>query len=211
MSQMDSQILKFIKRVRKRMTEQNILRFGSYGIIGGFGIAVICSLIALFVPWYYAVLVSLLAVAAGVAAGIVFGILRRPDLKKAALALDAHGFHERLITSYELAGKEDPLSLMQKQDTVRRIGNFQIRKVFPLNIRWQILTAMLGLALIFTLVSLIPSAAKDTAQERHEIEIQAEEETEKIEEAIEHIKKIEDFSEQEREAMIAALEESIKE
>ena len=127
MNQNDIQIVKFIKRVRKRMTEQSVLRMGAWGAAAGFGLAVVFSIIALFVPWYYAPLFAIISAGTGILAGIIIGIVRRPDMKTAALKLDAHGFHERLITSYELIGKDDSVSRMQKQDTVGRIGGFQSR------------------------------------------------------------------------------------
>lgn len=211
MNQVDSQIVKFIKRVRRRMTEQKILRYGVWGAIGGFGVAVICSIVALIVPWYYAPLFAMTGACVGILAGIILGIIKKPDMKEAALGLDAHGFHERLITSYELVGKEDAFSRVQKQDTLRRLGNFQIRKTFPLKLRWQMLMTMLGLAASFAIISFIPTAAKEAAQEYHEIASQVDEEIEKVEEAIEAVEKIDDLSELEKENMLSVLEEAKRE
>ncbi|MBQ8148329.1 MAG: hypothetical protein IJ040_06025 [Lachnospiraceae bacterium] len=211
MNQMDSQIVKFIKRVRSRMTEQKILFFGIWGAMGGFGLAVIFSVIALFVPWYYAPVFAIAGALLGILVGIVLGIIRKPNMTEAALGLDAHGFHERLITSYGLIGKEDVYSQVQKQDTLRRLGAFQIRKTFPLKVEWQKLVTVLGLALAFVIISFIPTASKEAAQEYHEIAQQVQEEVAKVDEAIEKIESIENLSELEKENMISTLVEAKKE
>lgn len=211
MSHSDLFIKKFIQKVRRRMTEQKVLRYGMYGALAGFTLATIISVIALMVPWYYAPLIASIGAAVGVIAGITLGIVRRPSMEKAALGLDAHGFQERLITSYQLAGREDPFSQMQKADTIRRVNQFQIRKTFPLKVRWQLLLAMLGTAAAFVIISFIPTAAKTQAQEYHEIARQADEDIRKVEDAIEHVEKMEDLSETEKETLLSSLEEAKKE
>lgn len=99
MNGLDAEIKKYVKRVRRRLSEKAVLQMLLFGMLAGFGAAVVISLISLFVPWYFAVQYALIAVAAGVVAGMVLGILKRPDMKQAALRLDAQGFQERLITS----------------------------------------------------------------------------------------------------------------
>lgn len=211
MSHSDLFIKKFIQKIRRRMTEQKVLQYGMYGALAGFTLATIVSVIALMVPWYYAPLIASIGAVGGVAAGITLGIVKRPSMEKAALGLDAHGFQERLITSYQLAGKEDSFSQMQKADTIRRVNQVQIRKTFPLKVRWQLLLAMLGTAAAFVIISFIPTAAKAQAQEYHEIARQVDEDIRKVEDAIEHVEKMEDLSEAEKETMISSLEEAKKE
>lgn len=211
MSTVDVQIKKFIKKVRHRITEQKVLQYAGLGIIAGFTGAVICSFIALFVPWYYAPLFAILAAVLGVIAGGVVGIIKRPDMEDAALQLDAHGFQERLITAYGLCGKEDAFSQMQKLDTVNRIGAFQIRKTFPLKLHWQKLLAIVLLAGAFAGITFIPTAAKQQAAEYQEIAKQVDQEVEKVEEAIEHIEKMEELSEEEKQDLIGTLENAKEE
>ena len=80
MSQIDSKIISFIKRVRRRITEQKVLQFGTFGVISGFGLAVLFSIIALFVPWYYAPLFALITAGVGLVSGIIAGVVKRPDM-----------------------------------------------------------------------------------------------------------------------------------
>jgi len=59
MSQNDIRITKFIKKVRRRITEQKVLKLGVFGAIAGFAVALIFSVIALIHPWYYAPVFSI--------------------------------------------------------------------------------------------------------------------------------------------------------
>ncbi len=211
MSVIDIQIKKFIKKVRRRMTEQKVLQYAGIGILAGFFVAVICSVIALFVPWYYATICGVAAVLLGLVAGCIIGFIRRPAMEAAALQLDAHGFQERLITAYGLRGKEDIYSNMQKQDTIKRISAFSIRNTFPLKIRWKTLVATLILAGAFAGIACIPTAAKQQAAQYQEIAQQIEEEVEKVEETIEHIEGMEDLSEEEKQEIIGTLSAAIEE
>lgn len=206
MNTADVQIVKFIKKIRRRMTEQEVMRYGGMGIIGGLVLAVIFSGIALFVPWYYAPLFALAAAVLGIVGGCVTGFVRRPDMKEAALGLDAHGFQERLITSYGLLGRDDTFSSMQKQDTVRRIGSFRVRETFPLKPRWQMLLTIFLLAGLFAGLSLIPTAAKERAADYQEVVKQVDAEVEAVDDAIEHIQKMDDISEEDKQELIGMLE-----
>lgn len=211
MNGLDAEIKKYVKRVRRRLSEKAVLQMLLFGMLAGFGAAVVISLISLFVPWYFAVQYALIAVAAGVVAGMVLGILKRPDMKQAALRLDAQGFQERLITSYELAGKEDSISIIQKRDTLARLKLVNVRKLFPLKPKGKQLAMMFGLAAVFLGLSFVPTAAKDRAQEQHAIAQQVKDEVAKVDDAIEKIEKMEELSQQEKEELLSLLQQSRKE
>ena len=211
MDAVDTRITKFIKKVQKRITEQIVLRFAGYGIAGGLFVAVICSVIALFVPWYYAPLYAVGAVVIGGLSGLCVGIRKHPDMERAALMLDAHGFHERLITSYGLLGRQDIYSHLQKQDTVSRLNSFEIRKVFPIKFRWQMLLALLLLAGAFVGITMIQTPAKEQAADYQEIVRQIDDELEKIDDTIEQVQNMEELSDEEKQDLIGTLERAREE
>lgn len=211
MNPLDAQIIKYVKRVRGRIAEQTVIQFGLLGVIGGFALAIVFACVALFVPWYYAVIYSLGAAGIGILTGVILGMIKRPSMEKAALKLDAHGFQERLVTAYGLVGKEDAVSNLQKQDTVKRLGGFPVRKTFPLRPRWKQLLLAFGLAAVFAGMSFIPTAAKEQAAEQHILQEQIGDEIQKIENAMEQIEGMENLSELEKEDLMAVLEESMQE
>ena len=50
MNGLDAEIKKYVKRVRRRLSEKAVLQMLLFGMLAGFGAAVVISLISLFVP-----------------------------------------------------------------------------------------------------------------------------------------------------------------
>ncbi|MBN2312028.1 MAG: hypothetical protein JXR94_23825 [Candidatus Hydrogenedentes bacterium] len=85
--------------------------------------------------------VCLGAVAAACAVGTLGALRRRPSLMGAALAADRQlNLKERLTSSYELAGRSEPMFAALHADARRHLENGDLRKAFPLqapaNFRW---------------------------------------------------------------------------
>lgn len=97
---LDARIKQFVYRVRNRIRKQfiidNLIKF----VEGGMLIAVILSLIALVVPFYYAIVVATLVLIASFLMGIIWGMKRTPKPMKAALLVDAKGYQEKISTAF---------------------------------------------------------------------------------------------------------------
>ena len=101
-------------------------------------------LIALFVPFYAAVLYGFLAFIVCITIGVIVAVRRYPDLKSTALQIDGKGLKERVTTAYELSGKNDICSQLQKNDTLEKIRGINIRKSFPFKIKKRMYNIYIG-------------------------------------------------------------------
>ncbi|MBQ9983674.1 MAG: hypothetical protein IJP29_03715 [Lachnospiraceae bacterium] len=194
---MDSQIKRFVYRVRNRVREQfvidNLIKFAG----GGMLIAVILSLIALVVPFYYVIVVATMVLVASFFAGIIWGVRKTPTPMEAALYADAKGHKEKISTAFYLVGKEDVFAVLQKRDAVRILENFSIRKEFPIRIAWKQFGMFALLSILFVVCSLVDTPAKQLAEMRHEVSKEAKEEIAELEKLEKELDKAEELSESE--------------
>lgn len=181
---MDARIKQFIYRVRNRIRKQfiidNLIKF----VEGGMLIAVILSLIALVVPFYYAIVVAALVLVASFLMGIIWGVKKTPKPMKAALLVDAKGYQEKISTAFYLQGKEDVFSSMQKKDAMKIIDQFHIEKEFSIRIAWKRVGIFLLLTVVFVISSLLDTPAKQEALVKHDVKKEAKE-------RIDHLEKLE--------------------
>ena len=208
---MDDKIRRFVYQVRARLREQVIIDqlFRMAGI--GLMIAVGISLLSLIIPFFYAVLMEAGVIGLSFLVGMAAGIRKTPSPMAAALKADAKGHKERISTAFFLQGKEDAFSLLQKKDALKILENFQIRKEFPLRIKARQVITVLGLALIFTISSMIETPARTTAKTRHAVQKEAKEEIARLEKVEKELKENEAISETELEAVTQQLENARKE
>ena len=186
---MDSKIRQFVYRVRSRLREQlvvdNLIRF----VIGGMCIAVFVSLVALVVPFYYAILVATAVLVTFFFAGIIWGVRKTPTPMQAALKADAKGYQEKISTAFFLLGKEDPFSVLQKKDALHIVEHFQVRKEFPIRLAWKRVGIMLLLTTVFLTTSLLDTPAKRDAAIKHDVKQEAKEEIARIEKVQKELEK----------------------
>lgn len=186
---MDTKIRQFVYRVRSRLREQlvvdNLIKF----VIGGMFIAVFVSLVALVVPFYYAIMVATIVLVTFFFAGIIWSVRKTPTPMQAALKADAKGYQEKLSTAFFLVGKEDPFSLLQKKDALRIVEQFQIRKEFPIRLVWKRVGVMLLLTAVFVVTSLLDTPAKREAAIQHDVKQEAKEEIARIEKVQKELEK----------------------
>ena len=112
----DQYILKFIKKVRKRLCRNLFIQTMLWSLAMGMLLWGIFNFIALFVPFYRAVLYGFLAFILCQIAGIIVAVKRYPGMRSTTLQIDSKGLKERVTTAYELSGKNDLCSQLQKND-----------------------------------------------------------------------------------------------
>ena len=82
---MDKKIQKFVEKVRARLREQAVLDAVIMSVSGGLFLAMLISILSLWIPLYYAIPLSGGVVLLFFAAGIVWGITKTPSPEKSAL------------------------------------------------------------------------------------------------------------------------------
>ena len=177
-----------IKKCKNRMNLARLIDCGSVFASAGGVFGMVCELASLIWPFYYAHLAAGLCFGLGVLAGVGYAIHRRADMGQAARRLDSFGLKERMVTAYELMdrGREtgDALAEMQRQDAFFHYNQVRDRIKIPL---WPDKRHMLALALSVAMVvglGLVPSPVRDQARLRHQVQEEAKEELEQLEEFV---------------------------
>ncbi len=188
MKTLDSRIKKKILAARRRITVCSLVKNMLSGLVIGLAAAALIMIVSLFVPMYYAPVFAVAVTAVGFFSGLIFTLVLRPDMRRAALLLDAKGFKERVITSYERCGSSDTFSELLKEDTLRRLDAFDIGKAFAFQVPRAHLAAFLCMALLVMIVGLIDTPAKQQADKDHALAMEIKKESEEIADAIEKVK-----------------------
>lgn len=211
MEALDLFIIKKIKEAKRRITAVRLASDMLFGLVCGMGASACIMVVSLFVPMYYAPLSAAAAAALGIVSGGVLTLLRRPDMRRAALLLDARGFQERVTTSYERMGMEDTFSMLLKEDTRRRLTGFSVRDAFPYKTSVKQLAVFLGLAVIVAVAGLIDAPARKKAREEHAIAMEVRDQAEEVKEALEKLEKREEISKEDMSEIKEMLSDALEE
>ena len=120
----DRLILQFIKKVKNRLQGISMWKYMLMSAVTGLVIWALINAVALIFPVYGAVFYGAIVCMLVLVAGAIVAVLHFPTKKQAALAADSKGLKERVTTAYELMGREDIFSRIQKDDTVKAIKGF---------------------------------------------------------------------------------------
>lgn len=207
----DQIIWKFVHKVRRRIGGQVVRR--TLCDVACIGLVLACgiSFFSLFVPFYYAVYVESIVLGSAVFVGIGLGIHRVPTLEQAALWADDKGYQEKITTAFGLRGKEDPFSMLQKQDAVAVIANLSVAKLFPFKISVQRVIVLLLLAVLLAGGNLLDSPSRQYAREHHAVQVEVKKETAKVEKVERQLTNKESVSETEIAKVQNQLEQTKKE
>ena len=207
----DRVILRFVDRVRLRLNRDCLWKYFLISAVAGLGVWTLINSVALIRPIYGAVLYGAVACGIILLAGMICAVIKFPDRKRAALAADSKGLKERVTTALELMGDDDIFSKIQKDDTIKAIRLFDIKKNFPFILRgkWLIGICVCIIAVAFT--GLCDSAAKQEAIRRHHIKELAETKKEELEEKLEDLLEENKLTEAQKEEMKELLEQALKE
>nr|MCR4584136.1 hypothetical protein [Lachnospiraceae bacterium] len=185
-----SYLLAKIKTMKSRMNTGIMMRSIFNLMIIGAALCVAVEAYSVFRPFYHAHLAALAILAVSLIAGIVCGILKCRGMKEACGLIDSHGMKESVITAYENMDKEDYISVMQRSYAAGRVREKEDEIKLPLNIGVIRILGLLCLLLVSICLALLPTKAKETAEEQHEVKVEAKAVEEEIEKAIEELESI---------------------
>ena len=166
---------------------------------------------SIFFPFYPVHFATAGCFLMGVAAGLVFAIIRRIDMKSAARYMDSFGLGERVLTAYENLHRPEEIYALQRTDTISHVKeqeeNLKVR-ICPPGRHFTAFALSVCMVLLF---ALIPSQAKDTARERHEVTLEAKEQEKELEKELSNLKKADTSSlTREQKQALKELQESLK-
>lgn len=211
MNSLDKAILMFINKASKRIKANFLLNLSIVGLKLLLCLIFSLLLISLFItiPYVEETCIGILVI--GLIITLIYGFIKAPKKDKVALIVDSKGLDERLITSLELIGCEDNISLAQKNDTVEHIKTFDIKKNIKISIDKKQSLLSLGLIIMCILVIFVPTTARKEAQKIRSFDKYQKSIIEKVEKENKEIEKSEDLSKEEKEEIKKILENATKE
>ncbi len=204
-----------ITQIRKCRNRINLARLIDCGIVfaaaGGVP-GMICELVSLVRPFYYAHLAAALCFGLGLLAGAGYALYRWSDLEAAARRLDSFGLEERMVTAYELldrgAETGDVWVQLQRQDAFEHYNRARAGIRIPLWPDKRHVLALVLSAVIVAGLGFVPSPVREQAQLRHQVQKEAEEEQKHLEQLMDALKGVdmESMTEEQRMRMQELLE-----
>ncbi|MCM1105575.1 MAG: hypothetical protein NC355_01395 [Blautia sp.] len=169
---------------------------------------IVCELVSVFVPFYYAHWLAFLFFFAGALTGSGYALLMRADQRTAAKRLDSFGLKERMLTACELMDREDAMARRQRTDALVSYNAVREQVKLPVLPHWKHLLALALSVALAAGLAFVPSAAREEARARHELALQAKEEKEKVSELLDALKGVDmdSLTEQQQEALQELME-----
>ena len=210
------EFLKIIQAFRRRMNIADFLKRSVFALSIGAAAGILIQAVAFFVPLYYAGLYMILAFILAELSVLVVMVVKRVSMEQAALKMDSFGFEERIVTAYEHLAQEGTLVGLQREDAIEQLREHKDRIRIPLMPSFKKTALLLGLFVISVGLSLLPSAAKDRAEELHGIREEAQEKEDEIEKIIDALEQLEqeELTEEQQDMlreMAQSLESSLSE
>jgi hypothetical protein len=211
MNSLNNEILTFIKKASKRIKANFIINLSIIGLKYLLCLILCLLIISLFITIPYVEEVSLIILLIGLISIIILGFIKAPDNKKVALIVDSKGLKERVTTSLEFINEEDNISIAQKNDTLKFIKNFNLKENLKITVDKKQILVVISLIALCILTAFIDTSAKKEANNIREFNKYQQEYIKKVEEEKKNIDKLEDLSEEEKEAIKKILEDAKKE
>ncbi len=198
------------------MNIADFLKKSVFALSIGAGVGIIFQAVAFFVPLYYVGLYMILAFILAEVSVLVVMLIRRTTMEQAALRMDGFGFEERIVTAYEHLDREGELVGLQREDAMKQLREHKDRIKIPLMPSVKRIVPLLLLLVISVGLSLLPSEAKDRAEELHGIKEEAREKEDEIEKIIDALEQLEqeELTKEQQDAlheMTESLESSLSE
>jgi len=200
-----------IKKCNRKMNLARIVDYGILSAAAGGILGMFCELASLVRQFYYVHLAAGLCFGVGMLAGIGCALYRRVDMKQAASRLDSYGLQERMLTAYEQMDMDGDLACMQREDAVSAYERVRAQvRISLLPDKRHIYALVLSAVLVIGL-GCIPSAVREQARTRHQVQQQAKEEQEKLAALIDALDKVDRESLTEEQKMqLQALADSMQ-
>ena len=169
---------------RRRMRLQRIVRWSTWGLMGGLATAAVLLVIAHLVPWADAWLWAWVSVVVWTAVSAVYGATNAPSLAAVARRTDGLlALAERLGTAWELQERESSIARIQRADALAAVEDhapYEAVSLWPG--RTPFLT-MLGAAALVIVFVLLSNPMDRVLQERQAFQQQLDQAREELEEA----------------------------
>lgn len=215
----DGQLVRILRRWGRRLRLVDSPRWAAWGLATGLALALILALMARLFPLLMANELALVAVSsagAGLAVALVAVWLWPRPLHRLAWTLDQRlELAERLTTALEIERRTlQPTVAMaaaQREDTLATADRVDLRATIPLRVPRRLLLAVVVLAGGLALSLMLPNPQEAILLQRSAVRAAVEEQIEVLEAVHEEVAGAEALTDEERAALLQALEEAIAE
>ena len=207
----EKKIKAFLKKAKRRIWANLFLHSFLLYLGAGLLLGTFINVVSLLFPVYHAVYYAMMAAFVVTMVGIIVMVIKAPNNEKVALIVDKTGLQEQLVTSLELEGKEDTISMLQKQRTCKSIANYSLKEHFPIRCSFGNVMLVALAAMAFVIGAIMPSPAKEQAVANHNLKELAKKEAKKIEEVKEELKKNDRVTKSDAEVYEKLLKEALNE
>lgn len=200
-----------IRKCRYKMNTAKKIDCGILFAAAGGTAAILFELVSLVWEFYYVHLAAGLCFLAGFLAGICYAVWKRVNMEQAARRLDSFGLKERMVTAYEQMDSETEFARLQRQDAYLHYQRVQDQiRISLLPDKRHVLALLLSVAVAVG-TAFIPSPVREQANTRHQVQQQAKEEQETLEELLNALEGVDmDQLTEEQKAQLEELMEAMK-
>ena len=173
---------------RRRLALKATVKWATWGLVAGLGLAVGLMAVARFVPWPHVPMWGIFATLAAATTGLVYSLLRTPSLEAVAREADRLlALSDRLGTAWEFRNSNSTFAVLQRQNALDLArGRDPAERVRIRPGRGHFLPILVGLVLIGLLLT-VPNPMSLVIQQREQLQQQlahAREEIQKTQEEV---------------------------
>jgi len=158
---------------RRRLLMQQMLRWTENGVIAGITLACLLLLISRLTPWDGAIYWAIGVATASLLCALGAALWYRPSFARSAYLVDTRlALHDRLSTAWEFRHDSAPISVLQRRDALRHLGNHTPAtaiSLWPQRIR---LITFGALVIVLALLLLLPNPVNTLLQQQAAIQNQ---------------------------------------
>ncbi|MGF7058971.1 hypothetical protein [Brassicibacter mesophilus] len=181
---LNRKIIELLRPLRVKYFIRKMIMYLSYDLLVFSAISLLLMLISRFFPvlfiWNKLFKIGIVLCIVG----IIWAIIKRPSYYDTGVLADSMGLKERVVTSLELFEDNSNLSNIQKQDTIEKLSDDELKKNISLKPPIKILVVAISLIVFSIMVGFIRTSS-------YEIALQQQENKQLIEKEKENIKKVE--------------------
>jgi hypothetical protein len=179
----DKRLYGALKPIRRRILLRHFIKYVVLGAILALAQVVVWLCASFFVPIPY---MWQKAAACGfgiLLISVVVSAFYRPSLKDVAREADRLGLQERAITAYERMGLDDAFSVMQREDTIRRLKELDTAaiSVTPPK-KWML--GLVGMALLILVGGMLPNPQNQIVDRRIRVQREIENQVEQLQDKV---------------------------
>ncbi|MGK0465652.1 hypothetical protein [Clostridium sp.] len=201
------EIYNILKKIRGRFVLSSIFVNICIGSLVAVIVGIILSTISRFIPIYNVYQKVTYICAAAIVMALFYSLIVRPDLKAIAAKVDSFELKERVSSAIEIENKECIYKELLARDALNNLKGLNYKKNISLIPKKKFLLSLCVLLVILLGSTLLPDPLSSLAEKNHATDVYKKQEVEKVNSAVKKVYEDTKLSTQQKEDLIAKLEE----